>query len=87
MAQTFARAGVHLGATTIARMLKETTPPPAAVHPTESAKPRTVIAKHPNHVWGVDLTTIPTASGFWVTWIPVGAAATMALLLVGSCCR
>ena len=29
---------------------------------------RTVTAKHPNHVWHVDLTVIPTTAGFWVPW-------------------
>jgi transposase InsO family protein len=70
IAQTLARAGLHLGATTVGRMLQETAPPPVRAQPTESAPPRTVIAKHANHVWGIDLTTVPTASGFWVTWLP-----------------
>jgi len=31
---------------------------------------RTVTAKYPGHVWNVDLTTVPTSGGFWVSWIP-----------------
>jgi transposase InsO family protein len=31
---------------------------------------RTVIAKCPGHVWHVDLTMVPTWSGFWVPWMP-----------------
>jgi putative transposase len=29
-----------------------------------------VIARRPNHVWGIDLTTVSTARGFWVPWLP-----------------
>ena len=29
-----------------------------------------VTAKRPNHIWHVDLTTVPTSAGFWVPWIP-----------------
>ena len=31
---------------------------------------RVVTAKRPNHVWHVDLTTVPISSGFWATWLP-----------------
>ncbi|MCP4251016.1 MAG: transposase family protein [bacterium] len=27
-------------------------------------------AKRTNHVWHVDLTTVPTGAGFWVPWLP-----------------
>src|SRR3989339_1511236 len=26
--------------------------------------------KHPDHTWTVDLTTVPTAGGFWTSWLP-----------------
>jgi transposase InsO family protein len=29
-----------------------------------------VSAKEPNQLWHVDLTTVPTALGFWVSWLP-----------------
>jgi transposase InsO family protein len=29
-----------------------------------------VAAKRPDHIWHVDLTTIPTSAGFWVSWLP-----------------
>jgi transposase InsO family protein len=36
-----------------------------------TAKPaRTVVAKHPHHVWHLDLTLVPTHLGFWVPWFP-----------------
>ncbi|MDH3285336.1 MAG: DDE-type integrase/transposase/recombinase, partial [Acidobacteriota bacterium] len=25
---------------------------------------------HPNHVWHVDLTTVPTGAGLWTSWLP-----------------
>jgi putative transposase len=34
------------------------------------AKERGVTAKYPNHVWHVDLTIVPTGSGFWSVWLP-----------------
>ncbi len=69
LAGVLARAGLHLGSTTVGRIVKE---PPAA--PPVSEKPETgaqhVTAKRPNHVWNVDLTTVPICGGFWVPWSP-----------------
>jgi putative transposase len=69
-AQVLARAGLHLGATTIGRVRHQpsTRPPAPCVEPTWPT-PR-VTAKRPNHVWHVDLTTVPTSAGFWTTWLP-----------------
>jgi len=68
IAQILARAGLHLSASTVGRVLKE---PP---HPTTKQQVvstgRVVTAKHPNHVWHIDLTTVPTVSGFWASWVP-----------------
>jgi len=36
----------------------------------EAATPRAVTAKHPNHVWHVDLTFVPPV-GFWIPWLPL----------------
>ena len=68
IARVLARAGLHLGATTVRRMLQPTPKPPS-----KSTKPsvvRAVTAKSPNHVYHLDLTTIPTAGGFWMSWLP-----------------
>jgi transposase InsO family protein len=68
IADTLCRAGLHLGTTTVGRMLKEpprATPPEAAV-----SRDRVVTAKYPNHVWHIDLTTVPTGAGFWAPWVP-----------------
>src|SRR5437867_4727008 len=65
-----ARAGLHLGPTTIQRMRRQrpSPAPPSAVEPAVPA--RRVTAKYPNHVWHVDLTTVPTSAGFWTSWLP-----------------
>ncbi len=72
IAKILARAGLHLGATTVGRMLKAK---PQPVLPTDNlsaaAKQRIVTAKYPNHVWHVDLTVVPTGLGFWVPWLPL----------------
>lgn len=72
LAQIRARAGLHLGATTVARMRRESPKPKSLLlHPIETMpSPRRVTAKSPNHVWHVDLTTVPTSAGFWASWWP-----------------
>ena len=79
IAQVLARAGLHLGATTVDRMLKEADGPPtnAACDVAPGTSPAApdgaaihlVTAKYPNHVWHVDLTTMPI-TGFWTPWFP-----------------
>ena len=76
IAQILARAGLHLGVTTVGRMLKakDKKAPPSKSDSSvtaEDAKPseRVVTAKRPNHVWHVDLTAVPLG-GFWVPWLP-----------------
>jgi putative transposase len=91
IAQLLARAGLHLGATTVGRFLKahpvgpeppgraaseqspDTAPKTDQERPTRKGKGLAVIANYPDHVWGVDLTVVPTAAGFWVPWIPWSA--------------
>lgn len=86
IAETLCRAGLHLGVTTVGRILKENPPPATTVDtpsetgtdgnsvseptalPTDSK--RVVTAKYRNHVWHVDLTAVPSASGFWTSWLP-----------------
>ncbi|HUG92923.1 MAG TPA: DDE-type integrase/transposase/recombinase [Planctomycetaceae bacterium] len=75
IASILARAGLHLAATTIGRMLKDRPAPrpaPAAAAATEPAgqAARGVKADRPNHVWHVDLTCVPTSAGFWTAWLP-----------------
>ncbi len=68
IAQILARAGLHLAPTTVRRMLRDRGWP-GPRHDSEKSQ-RVVIARHPNHLWHVDLTTVPTTLGFWVSWLP-----------------
>ena len=68
MADMLCRAGLHLGSTTIGRILKES--PRCKPKNPPIAGDRVVTAKEPNHVWHIDLTVVPTGRGFWVPWLP-----------------
>ncbi len=78
ISQTLARAGLHVGSTTVGRMLKEDTPEkePDALRLDEEggmvppSAGRVVSAKYADHIWHVDFSTIPIAAGFWVPWLP-----------------
>jgi len=68
IAQVLCRAGLHLGSTTVGRILKE--PPHSMPREIGATKARVVTAKRPNHVWHIDLTAVPIRSGFWAPWLP-----------------
>ncbi|HEX5042902.1 MAG TPA: DDE-type integrase/transposase/recombinase [Candidatus Polarisedimenticolaceae bacterium] len=69
IARVLARAGLHLGRTTVRRMLQ---PAPKRPKQVATRKPeRVVTARGPNHVWHTDLTTVPTGFGFWIPWLPL----------------
>jgi len=68
IAQVLCRAGLHLGSTTVGRILKES--PCPMPKKTGASNGQVITAKRPNHVWHIDLTTVPTGSGFWVPWLP-----------------
>jgi transcriptional regulator with XRE-family HTH domain len=75
IAQMLARAGLHLGTTTVSRMLKQAPSSSPLIRKNQDegapqSKPRVVTAKRPNHVWHVDLTVVPTTGGFWAAWSP-----------------
>ena len=85
IAQVLCRAGLHLGTSTVGRILKEPPHPKPSEKeaPTQAAEesppaeqvaaeptPRVVTAKRTNHVWHVDLTLVPTQMGFWTSWFP-----------------
>ena len=67
VAETLCRAGLHLGVTTVGRILKESPQSDPGAAPLCT---RVVTAKRPNHVWHVDLTAVPTSLGFWASWLP-----------------
>ena len=68
IAQMLARAGLHLGTTTVRRMLRDRRRPQPRQAPQVNL--RTLTARKPNDLWHVDLTTVPTALGFWIPWLP-----------------
>jgi len=70
IAETLGRAGLHLGATTVGRILKEKPQPVPKPAVEQKTAGRVVTSKYPNHVWMVDLTTVPTGLGFWCSWLP-----------------
>lgn len=68
IARVLARAGLHLGATTVRRMFHPAPKPiPKSL---DRSGLRVVTAKRPNHVWHLDFTTVPTSSGLWTAWAP-----------------
>jgi transposase InsO family protein len=67
IAETLCRAGLHLGVTTVGRILKEA---PQSDPGDAAPCSRVVTARCPNHVWHVDLTAVPTSLGFWAPWLP-----------------
>ena len=71
IAETLARAGLHMGTTTVGRMLKRKPRPfPPANDPEVNDEGRVVTAKYPGHLWHVDLTVVPTGAGLWCSWLP-----------------
>jgi putative transposase len=75
IAQVLARAGLHLGVTTVRRFIKEMPTKDLAEkigtpEEDEPVKVRVVTAKYPGHLMHCDLTVIPTSAGFWVPWFP-----------------
>ena len=70
VAQILARAGLHLGVTTVGRILKEKPISQPSENRKNDGKDRVVTSKYPNHLWLIDLTTVPIGSGFWTMWHP-----------------
>lgn len=71
IAQVLARAGLHLRATTVGRILKETDPIPEDVAgAADVIEVRQLMANEPGDIWHVDLTAVSTGAGFWVPWLP-----------------
>lgn len=69
LADTLARAGLHLGAATVARMLRQLPRSPDRNAP-KSQCGGSLRAQKPHDVWHIDLTVMPTGGGFWTTWLP-----------------
>jgi transposase InsO family protein len=70
IAQTLARAGLHLSTTTVSRVMRESDPIPDDVQLPVTISSRRVTARNPGDLWHIDLTVVPTSAGFWVPWLP-----------------
>jgi len=71
IADMMARAGLHLSASTVGRMLqRDPYKDDSDIAVPVSATDRRLRAKRPDHVWHVDLTAIPTSGGLWAPWFP-----------------
>ena len=70
IADKLARASIHIGKTTVGRILKEK--PVNAPDPTtdDTGKQCRIVSKYPSHTWHADLTAVPISGGFWTNWIP-----------------
>jgi hypothetical protein len=60
IAETLARAGIHIGKSTVGRILNEKPavapePPPC----NETGKSSRIVSKYPNHTWHADTTAVP----------------------------
>jgi len=70
IADKLARAGIHIGKTTVERILKEKNAKNAEPSLAEKGKCRRIVAKYPGHTWHADLTAVPISGGFWTSWVP-----------------
>jgi transposase InsO family protein/transposase-like protein len=70
IADKLARAGIHIGKTTVQRILKEDPVGPPDPTNGDAGKQCKIVSKYPNHTWNADLTAVPISGGFWTSWIP-----------------
>ena len=71
IAEKLARAGIHIGKTTVGHILKEkpavgSDPSPSKV----ASKSSCIVSKYANHTWHADTTAVPISGGFWTNWLP-----------------
>jgi len=70
IADMLARAGIHIGKTTVVRILKEKPVNAPDSTTDDSGKQCKIVSKYPGHTWNADLTAAPISGGFWTTWLP-----------------
>ena len=71
IAEKLPRAGMHIGKSTVERILKERpVKPPHPTHENGQINRLRIVSKYPGHTWNADLTAVPIAGGFWTLWIP-----------------
>jgi len=68
-ADMLARAGIHIGKTTVGRILKEK-PAKAPDRVDDSGKQCRIVSRYPGHTLHADLTAVTISGGFWTNWIP-----------------
>jgi len=65
IADILARVGLHISASTGRRIIREPPKENAEIEiPPDLVAPRIVTSKYPNHLWGADITLVPTTQGF-----------------------
>ena len=70
IAAKLARAGIHIGKTTVQRILEEKPAENPEPSSDDTGKGSRIVAKYPSHLWHADLTAVPISGGFWTNWIP-----------------
>jgi putative transposase len=71
IAETLARAGIHIGKTTVGRVLKEKPAfAPDGSSSEENKSSSRIVSKYANHTWHADTTAVPISGGFWTNWLP-----------------
>ena len=69
IAHFLCRAGLHLGKSTVRRMIRRVaTPEPE--RPKRNARFKRIVARYSHHAWHCDLTTVPTSMGLWTSAFP-----------------
>src|SRR5207245_5734488 len=68
IAQVLARAGLHLGVSSVGRTRRQRPTPGPTGRVATLSSARRLTASYPNHLWHADLTTAPTSAGFCSSW-------------------
>jgi hypothetical protein len=71
IAQTLAREGLRLGATTVRRIVREKNGPKSVAPAVTFVRRRRAVGRYPGHTWHLDLTAVPIRAGHWVPWPPL----------------
>ena len=70
IADKLARAAIHIGKTTVQRILKEKPAKEPESPSDDTGTGSRIVAKYPSHTWHADLTAVPISGGFWTHWVP-----------------
>jgi transposase InsO family protein len=70
IADKLARVSIHIGKTTVQRILEEKPAPPPQPTTDDTGKQCRIVSKYPSHTWHADLTVVPISGGFWTNWLP-----------------